>query len=70
MSDLKHRTPDELREIIRKGEEYADRLDQMAGFMRQTAAATAKKAHNSRQRTTWAKIYLAQKELDKPDVHR
>lgn len=76
MSDLRHKSPTELREIISRGEAYrakryaeADAHDANASALEAAALELRKKAQtlrmeagNSYQRTVWAKTYLARKE--------
>ena len=79
MSDLRYRTPGELRDIIARGEAWqaaefrkANALEAQASSMeaeaqriRHQVAQKRRSAHNSGQRITWARIYLAQKEIPK-----
>lgn len=77
MSTLKYENPERLREIIKSGQERAqlmreradaltsnaDALRQEAERLAAEAAELRMQAHNSLQRVTWAKVYLARKEL-------
>jgi hypothetical protein len=68
MSDLKHRSVDELREEIASSVRYRDRLErEWTGLeahierLKVDIASLRRKHHNAGQREAWARIYLAQK---------
>lgn len=69
MSDLKHRTADELRRVIRSSETYRaslqaswEKAEVEAAELLKLAADRRQKFHNAGQREVWARIYLARKE--------
>lgn len=69
MSDLRYRSAKDLREIIRAQESYRAALKAEWEQKEAEAAELVKQAddarrrwHNSGQRLTWARIYLARKE--------
>lgn len=68
MSDLKHKTPAELRAEISSiskwradREAEACRKEAQAEALKQEAATLRVRSHNMGQREAWARIYLAQK---------
>jgi len=68
MSDLKHRTPDELRDQIATCEKSRKRIESQwtwleaeAERLKAEAAALRKKHHNIGQIEVWARIWLARK---------
>ena len=68
MSDLKHRSVDELREEIASSVRYRARLEHdWAGLeahierLKVDIDSLRRKYHNAGQREAWARIYLAQK---------
>jgi len=67
-SDLKHKTPAELRDEIAsmskwraQKEAEAAKLEQDAAAMVAEASSLRTRAHNLGQREAWARMYLAQK---------
>lgn len=72
MSDLKHRSVDDLRAIIRSCENKRAQHERswknkevLIEQLRQEIAEHRKAYHNIGQREAWARIYLARKELEK-----
>jgi predicted nucleic acid-binding Zn-ribbon protein len=68
MSDLKHRTADELREEIASVSRYRARLErewkdleERIVQMQDEVKVLRSKHHNFGQKEAWARIYLAQK---------
>lgn len=70
MSDLKYRSPEELRDIIRWCESKRTTADEQRKLKRalivrleQEAAELDQKIHNIGQKEAWARIWLARKEV-------
>ncbi len=77
MSNLKHLTTAELREVIQRedrrcanllgeaarNDEEATNLEAFAQGLRQQAAKKRMQEHGYRQRIVWARKYLAEKEI-------
>jgi hypothetical protein len=68
MSDLKHRTADELRQEIAgisrwRNQKMAEAVskEKKAAELIAEAAMLRQRAHNMGQREAWARVYLAQK---------
>jgi hypothetical protein len=77
VSDLKYRSPEELRQVIRSSESYRETLktaweqeEAEANRLLFSAAERRKKWHNVGQRVVWARIYLAQKEVAEVGAER
>lgn len=76
MSDLRYRTTDELRAVIRDTTAYRDRLssewqadEAEIERLKQRVARKRKTWHDLGQRETWARLYLARKELGGEVAH-
>ena len=58
MSDLKHKTEDELVEIIKQGGRYRNRLMAELAVIERDASELKKRINNSAVRCGWAVRYL------------
>lgn len=74
MSDLKHRTPEQLRNLIdwcqrtrNSNQEAWLQKEAVAQQLLDEAAELRKKYHNIGQKESWARYWLATKELEKND---